>query len=171
MTLFLVVCVTLGVLALVHVAWWRMRAPLRQRESLMGLFLGGGLLLAPALAMAVPLLGLEPLSWVECVHAWIAVAAAGTAYVVTYSAVEADSPTLGMARYIASKGKAGCDLDELRQFMRGGSFVRVRLEAMVGDGMIEEREGRIVLGRRRQTLLRLVLWYWDRVLAMGRTGG
>ena len=101
----------------------------------------------------------------------LAVIAFALAYVVTYSALEADSPTLSLVRHIASSGLGGVREEELRDFMASRPFVGARLSALVEEGMVQEREGRIHLAEHPYTLFKLVLLHRERVLGLTYHGG
>jgi hypothetical protein len=171
MSVLLAIAVLLGVLFAVHLVWWRIALPRRQRAVLLGLFLLGGLLLAPLVGLLLVWLGLEPLSLVQWLNVGLAVVAFALAYVVTYSALEADSPTLSLVRHIASSGSGGVREEELRDFMASRPFVGARLSALVEEGMVHEREGRIHLAGHPYTLFKLVLLHRERVLGLTHHGG
>ncbi|MEX1115017.1 MAG: hypothetical protein WEB53_07195, partial [Akkermansiaceae bacterium] len=155
----------------VHLAWWRMALPRRQRPVLLGLFLVGGAVLAPLAGWVCAHLGFAPLSWIEWANAGLAVISFALAYVVTYSALEADSPTLSLVRHIAAAGESGRQEEELRIFMAARPFVGARLSALVEEQMVEERGGKIILAEHSHTLFRLVLFYREKVLGLKAHGG
>jgi len=171
MVVFFTSALLVGILFLVHLVWWRVALPRRQRPALMVLFLVGGVVLAPASAFLCAKAGLEPLSLIQWLNVGLALVAFTLAYVVTYSALEADSPTLSLVRHIASSGAEGVREDELRIFMASRPFVGARLTALVEEGMIHEREGRIHLADHPYTLFRLVLLHRERVLGLTHHGG
>jgi MFS family permease len=171
MVVFFASALLVGILFLVHLAWWRVALPRRQRAVLMALFLVGGAVLAPAVAFLCAKAGLEPLSLIQWLNVGLALVAFTLAYVVTYSALEADSPTLSLVRHIASSGAEGVREEELRIFMASRPFVGARLTALVEEGMIHEREGRIHLADHPYTLFRLVLLHRERVLGLTHHGG
>ncbi len=171
MNLVVAVAVLLSVLFAVHLVWWRVRLPRRQRAVLLLLFLVGGAILAPLAAWVVGAVGLEPLSWVQWLNAALAVVSVALAYVVTYSALEADSPTLSLIRRVAQSGEAGLDLGQLVDFMNERPFVAARLSALFDEGMLIERDGRYFLAEHPYTLFRLVLFHRKAVLAVADHGG
>lgn len=171
MSVFVAIVFLLGVLFAVHLLWWRIALPRRQRAVLLGLFLIGGLALAPIVALLLGWLGFGALSFVQWLNVGLAVVAFALAYVVTYSALEADSPTLSLIRHIASAGADGVREEELREFMASRPFVGARLSALVEEGMVHEREGRIHLAEHPYTLFKLVLLHRERVLGLSHHGG
>lgn len=171
MALFLTIIVLLSGLFALHLVWWRLALPRRQRAVLLLLFLGGGFVLAPLVAWLVGSLGFAPLSWVEWLNVALAVVAFALAYVVTYSALEADSPTLTLVRHIAAAGRGGLAEVELGELMASRPFVGARLTALVDEGMVYEKENRILLADHPYTLFRLVLFHREKVLGLSSHGG
>lgn len=171
MSVFVAIALSLGTLFSVHLVWWRIALPRRQRAVLLGLFLLGGLVLAPLAGFLLFWFGFEPLSFVQWLNVGLAVVSFALAYVVTYSALEADSPTLSLVRQIASSGSGGVREEELRDFMASRPFVGARLSALVEEGMVQEREGRIHLAEHPYTLFKLVLLHRERVLGLTLHGG
>lgn len=127
--------------------------------------------MAPGVGLLLFWLGFEPLSIVQWLNVGLAVVAFALAYVVTYSALEADSPTLSLVRYIASFGLSGAREKELREFMSSRPFIRARLSVLVEEGMVQEREGCFHLAEHPYTLFKLVLLHRERVLGLTHHGG
>jgi len=171
MSVFAAIFLLLGSLFVVHLVWWRIALPRRQRAVLLGLFLLGGFALAPVIALLLGWLGFGALSFVQWLNVGLAVVAFALAYVVTYSALEADSPTLSLVRHIASGGAEGMREEQLCEFMASRPFVGARLSALVEEGMVHERDGRIHLADHPYTLFKMVLLHRERVLGLTRHGG
>jgi len=171
MNVFAVAGISLTLLFGIHLMWWRVVLPKRQRTALLLLFLVGGLIVAPAVAGICVGMGLGPLSSIQWLNVALAIVAFTLAYVVTYSALEADSPTLSLVRHIAAAGAHGVREEELATFMSSRPFVGARLSALLEEGMVHEREGRIHLAEHPYTLFRLVLLHREKVLGLTHHGG
>jgi MFS family permease len=171
MPVFLTIALLLGILFAVHLIWWRMALPRKQRAALLALFLIGGLVLAPVVGFLLGLFGFAPLSLIQWLNVALAVVAFALAYVVTYSALEADSPTLSLVRHIAAAGQGGLAEVELGEFMASRPFVGARLTALVDEGMVYEKEDRILLADHPYTLFRMVLLHREKVLGLTSHGG
>jgi len=171
MNVLLALGLLLGVLFLVHLAWWRIRLPRRQRPALLVLFLVGGVVLFPVAAWVVQAAGLQPLTWIQWLNVAMGVLAFTLAYVVTYSALEADSPTLSLLRYISEGGRPGVGTEELAAFIEKRPFVAARLSALMEEGMLIEEAGRYRLAVHPYRLFRLVLFHREVVLCMRNHGG
>jgi hypothetical protein len=171
MTVFLTIALLLAVLFAVHLVWWRIALPQKQRTALLVLFLIGGLVLAPVVGFLLGLFGFAPLSLIQWFNVALAVVAFALAYTVTYSALEADSPTLSLVRHIAAAGRGGLAEVELGEFMASRPFVGARLTALVDEGMVYEKENRIILAEHPYTLFRMVLFHREKVLGLSSHGG
>lgn len=171
MSVFTAVVLLLGTLFGFHLIWWRIALPRRQRAVLLGFFLIGGLVLAPLVGLLLGRLGVEPLSVVQWLNVGLAVVAFALAYVVTYSALEADSPTLSLVRHIASAGSRGASEENLFEFMASRPFVGARLSALLEEGMVHEQDGRLRLAEHPYTLFKIVLLHREKVLGLTRHGG
>jgi len=171
MSVFLATALLLGVLFVLHLVWWRLALPRRQRAALLVLFFVGSLVLAPVIGFLLGKAGVGPMSVTQWLNVALAIVAFTLAYVVTYSALEADSPTLSLVRHIATAGPNGVREEELRAFMASRPFVGARLSALLEEGMIHEKGGRIHLAEHPYTLFRLVLLHRENVLGLTRHGG
>lgn len=169
------VCATLaflvGALFCLHLVWWRIRLPRRQRPALLALFVIGGAILAPGVGWLAGVVGMPPLSWIQWLNVALGVVAFALAYVVTYSALEADSPTLSLLRFINERGPAGASFDELQAFIERRPFVTARLGALIEENMLIEDAGRYRLAAHPYTLFRLVLFHRGVVLGLKEHGG
>jgi hypothetical protein len=171
MNLLLTIALLLGTTFAVHLVWWRVRLPKRQRAVLLLLFFGGGVLLSPLVAVVLQAAELPPLSWIQWLNVALAVLSVALAYVVTYSALEADSPTLSLVRRVAQSGPAGVSLGQLEDFMNERPFVAARLSALLEEGMLLERDEHYFLAEHPYTLFRLVLSHRRNVLSIPDHGG
>lgn len=171
MNVFLTIAILLASVFVVHLAWWRIALPRRQRPALLLLFVAGSAMLAPLAAFLLHVAGFSPLSWIQWINVALAVLAFTLAYIVTYSALEADSPTLSLVRHVASAGSRGVAAPELQEFMNRRPFVAARLSALVDEGMLVEQGGRYLLAEHPYTLFRLVLFHRQAVLGLIQRGG
>jgi len=152
----------------IHLGWWRIRLPRRQSIALLALFavtatagfaaictldvFPGGFSL-PCLLLAVMLFG-----------------SYAVVYIILFSALEADSPTLTLIGIIAAAGDRGIHRSKLMQAMEQHSYVRLRIDQMIADGMAVEAESRVHLAAQGLWLSSLVILY-RRLLARNQLGG
>jgi hypothetical protein len=127
----------LGVFSLAflwHIVRWRIRRPAAQRAALLRIF---GLFLA---AFAVAAACFPLLTPLEILHVVVCYVPFSLAYIVLYSAIEADSPSLTMVKFVAAAGPRGRGAEEFERIITDDGLVHARLRAMEAEGMIR-REG------------------------------
>jgi len=136
----------------IHISLWKFRLPKYQIRALLILaatiyLLGSVLLLVTSTALEV-LLKTTFFYWpvVLC-------------YVITYSAVEGDSPTLSLMLRLQQSGKSGLSREEIYSFFAERPFIRARITALLHSSMVEERNGRYVLAGKPSIPFRIVLGF------------
>jgi len=153
----------LGATLAIHVLWWRTRLPGNQLAALLKLFIGALLLWLAGnalLALAgVGLGGLLPLPLAPCLHAGLLYFSAALAYVVLFSTIDADSPSITILRALDAAGPEGLTGPELLRKTGMERFLASRLERMEADGMIRRTPQGLMPGAKGSALLGLVqLW-------------
>jgi hypothetical protein len=124
----------------VHVLWWRARVPEGHLKALVIVF---GL--TPLLASAL-LLGSTSSLWrMVTVSGWVGIAlfhlGATGCYLITYTGVTEDSPSLAIVRALRRAKSAGCSRDELALQITEQKFVHPRLLALQRGGFLEQVAG------------------------------
>jgi len=104
----------------VHIVMWRIRLPKSQLKTLLVIFVG-----AWCGAVFVGWLGdwrlvrfADGKTVVGFLYFCLCYWAAALSYVITYSAMEGDSPTLSLTRYLHGKGEEGISHEEIEDFFR-----------------------------------------------------
>jgi hypothetical protein len=124
---------------ILHLALWRVRLPLRQTRALLGIFFLTPAVSLPALWYAGRLAGSErcclPLLLPEYFHISLFCVSLTLAYVITYSAFEADSPSLLMVLAIAGAGQEGLEEGRFSELMTEEVLVKPRLRDLLRDGL------------------------------------
>jgi hypothetical protein len=149
-------CATLFISTfLVHVVWWRIRLPTRQLTTLLLLFLGT--LFVAVLVAAVDRAPADgfPSNVAEWLHVGIVYVPVSLAYVATYSAIEEDSPSLRIVRFVAESGDFGRSREDLLVVLNDDVLVGSRMQAMVRDGLIVDAGGSFTLTARGRVLARV----------------
>jgi hypothetical protein len=153
---------------LLHVLWWRIRLPRRQLSTLFRWLIG----FFPVGMGGLCMLGVWPLAWIStpatAVVALIYFSLSIT-YVITYSAIEGDSPSLSLVRWIASRPD-GVSARELEEFMAQRPFIHARLRALQEDALTEERDGRLHIRGTPSLFFRLIL-AWRKLYGPLERGG
>lgn len=147
---------------LVHLAIWRIAVPtaaLRVAAAIYAAFL----LAAAAGALAwLPGFGLDDAAYFAVLYGAIALC-----YLLTYTGIEADSPTLSIVAMLAKAGARGVSAAEMESFIRRRPFVRSRLLQLYRDGIVIERDGYMMSSGQVSLVLSLSEFYRR---LMGRTG-
>jgi hypothetical protein len=132
-----------------HMAVWRVRAPRRHTRAIVIIFLSvltagvcGGVLIQDSVPRAVPWLPSCPAELGQMILLVLSLLAA---YVITYSALEADSPTLAMIRELDDAGAEGVDRNHFHRSMSDARLVIPRLQDLLRDGMARLNGDRYVL--------------------------
>ncbi|MBW1989641.1 MAG: hypothetical protein JRI97_08850 [Deltaproteobacteria bacterium] len=146
---------------------WRLRMPLRQTRAM-------GILFIPALALGLAVAWKAPPPWnlenpFAMAHAGLFAAAFWAAWVISYSALEAQSPTLVMAERIAGAAEEGVDQEDFFREMDDELLVLPRLEDLVRDNLAERRGNVYVLTRKGRALAGLMA-AWRKLLGAGMGG-
>ena len=154
----LVLLIGTGMFALafaVHVLLWRVRTPRRQLWTLIMLFL------------LVSLIGSALLLWfgaadalipAELVLALVLFGSYCAIYLILFSALEADSPTLTIIGLIERSGKSGISREDLSRAMATRAYIPTRVQQMINDGMAICVDDRIYAGVNGQRLVSLILF-------------
>jgi hypothetical protein len=157
--------------SLLHLIRWRFAPPAATMRALVVTFVFGtlgGLALVLLTAGIVPglatLLPSDPFGVLQALLLALALAAG---YVMTYPAIEVESPTLVMIQAIARRGEEGLARTTLFAQLTDEVLVAPRVRDL--DGLAVERGGRLYLSDGGRRLIRL-FFVWRRVLG-AREGG
>jgi hypothetical protein len=157
-----VLVVGLGLFAVafaLHAVIWNIRVPRQQIGGLLliYLFVGAcGCIGFWAAPIGFDWLVLPPL---RLLLALLLYGATCGMYLILFSAIEADSPTLTMLGIIRQAGADGIQRHELLRLMAEHSFVHSRLEQMINDGMLISQNGGLSVGPAGHLLAQLVRSY------------
>lgn len=150
-----------------HVARWRRERPKQTGHMLIRLmtaYIGAGWLAAMVVAFVVPstrsALPADPFAWLHALGLALVLAAA---YVMTYPAIEVESPTLLIVEAIASRGGDGIDADELRRRLDDQVLVNPRIDDLVDEGLVT-REGGLLAATPRGLALARGFQAWRKIL-------
>jgi hypothetical protein len=155
-----------AVLLLTHLILWRLHRPRAEYAALVVL---AAVVLSATLtlfAILQPAMATRPL---DILTALVLYAGLFAAYFTTYSAVQADSPTMAMLLRIADAGRLGMTRAELLTVFDDDVLVMPRLADLVGGGFIEDDAGRYRIVARGRALVRPQLAF-RRLLGMEKGG-
>lgn len=158
---------TLLVAWLLHLALWRVRLPKAQLKTLLIIFLLVWTVVVAALCLSeTTFFGVLGFLYFSLIY-W----SAALSYVITYSAMEGDSPTLSLTRHLHRRGEEGVSHEEIEEFFRQRPFVGARVKALVTDNVFIEEEGGYRLSPGRYVFFRVILGYRRVVFGPIKSGG
>lgn len=164
--------VLLAVTAIVHLIIWRTRRPRGQYTTLM-ILCGGALAASLASVTLVPLpagiFRVLPQTLTEYVSFTILYLALALSYISTYSAVQADSPSLSILLRIERAGSAGMSLAELEAEFTDALLVLPRLQDLVSGKLVVKKDERYVIDS-RGALLAAAHSAYRALLGVGKGG-
>jgi hypothetical protein len=131
---------------LVHLALWKIRLPRRQIKTILIILFFGSASTLTVMAFLPPdfqLLGMpRPAGIAEFVHVALLVTALILAYMITYTAIEADSPSLVMISRVKAGGARGVRKEEFDEFLNDRLLVLPRIDDLLKDKMAVLSGGR-----------------------------
>lgn len=147
-----------ALLIVAHLALWRIRRPKGQYTTLVLLAVGVLPLVFIASRIAVASLdsppGWLPRSPLDHVTVIALYAAIFLCYATTYSAVQADSPTMTIVLMIQRAGTRGCTRADLRARLDDRALVTPRIDDLVTGGLARLDHGRYIITRRGLAMIR-----------------
>jgi hypothetical protein len=169
-------CVGSGLFALaffIHLSLWKIKIPRRQTKVLLVIFIGTlilgffGLWILSSFDFAINFLCIDGL--IEYLHISLFFISLLLAYVVTYSALEVDSPSLVMVMNIANAGEEGIDEDVFDKAMTDEILVMPRLRDLVTDQMAFMDGNKYRLTIKGESMARMAIFY-RKLLNSGKGG-
>ena len=158
----------LAIALVIHVIWWRLKVPRRQPFMLVMLLLSVAVCGFAVIYAADLFPGELPLP--RILLAFLLYGSGGVVYLIFFSAMEEDSPSLTLIRLISEAGPRGVHRDELMRVIERHSYIKVRIDMMVSDGMAVETPSGLRLASQGLWLSRIVLFY-RKLLARKIVGG
>lgn len=150
MKTFLTGCALFAASFFLHVSVWKVRLPKNHTSALLLIFFSVLLIWSGvAGCLSVPL--------IEFLHGALFFVSASLCYVITYSAVEGDSPTLSLMRFLAGKKGTGCSENEIIVFLTERPFIRARLAALLSSSLIKEENGRYFIAGKPSFPFQMIL--------------
>ena len=142
----------------IHVTVWRVRPPRHEWRTLIFVFSGFA-----AVALAVVLCGSETqrlgLTLPRLALTLLLFGGLSIVYLILFSALQADSPTLTMIRLIRHRRSDGITTAELSANFTSRSYPRERLDRMIEDGLVQSVDGRLRIAPHGKRFASVVLSY------------
>lgn len=154
---------------LLHLLIWRIRLPRYQTRTLLLLFFGVPVFLLSVWAVSELGGRLLPGSMPELLQTFFLIAAFSLAYIISYSAIEAQSPTLVLIEAIAQAGTEGLPEEALLAAASDNVLVLPRIEDLVRDGLaVRLGNGIRITNKGRQFVTIFILY--RKLLGLGKGG-
>jgi hypothetical protein len=162
-----------GLAFLVHVVLWKIHLPQRQTRALLLIFFGVlliGLVLLWSAKLMLHTKFRTPETIPENLHIALFVAAFTLAYIITYSALEADSPSLVMILRIAEAGSHGLPKEQFKHQMTDELLIVPRIRDLLRDHLVYAEAGKYKLTPKGVLFARIFIVY-RRILNISQKGG
>lgn len=159
---------------LIHLCVWKIYLPKNQKRALLFIFFGtllaGAIVLRKFSAEDLRLFGIpapqSPYDYIRLSAMFISLL---LAYMVTYSAIEVDSPSLLQILIIAKAGKVGLEEKEFRRLMSDELLVKPRIKDLVDDKLVYLENGKYKLAKNGALVARIFIFYRS-LLKLGKGG-
>jgi hypothetical protein len=135
-----------------HLVIWRIRLPRHQTRTLLLTF-------ATVFAFWLITLASYPTPLIDALQISLLYISVSFCYVITYSAVEGDSPTLSLVNLLAEKKDEGLPIDEIDEFVLQRPFVKARLAALIHSGLIRKENDLYIISGRPSLAFRIILGF------------
>ena len=155
-----------------HLLLWRLRVPKSQLKALLIIFFLVWVIVSVLLlAGAIGAMTAHGFYFVGFLYFCLIYWSAALCYVITYSAMEGDSPTLSLTRHLHRRGDEGVSHEEIEEFFRQRPFVGARVKALITDNIFIEEQGGYRLSPGRYLFFRVILGYRRIVFGPIKSGG
>jgi len=152
---------------LIHLVIWRVQFPNSQLKALLIIFLSTWV---TAVVLSVFSVWANT-GFIHFLYFSLIYWSAALCYVITYSAMEGDSPTLSLARYLHRMGDKGVLYEEIEEFFRQRPFIGARIRALVTDRILIEESGGYRLRSGKYLFFHTILLYRRVVFGPVSSGG
>ena len=158
---------------LIHLIVWKIRLPKRQTKTLLCIFFGTlliGLIGLWSAKFILQINTLAPEAISEYFHIFLFVTSLTLAYMITYSALEADSPSLIMIMSIANAASNGLPQEKFKQLMTDDMLSIPRIQDLLRDKMVFVEKGKYKLTLKGLVFVHIFIVY-RHILNISQKGG
>jgi len=148
---------------LLHLAVWRIRYPRNPIKALVLLF--GAVVLSGIIFLSLR----ASYSTAQCLHTILLFFSLFTGYLLTYSAIQADSPSLVIMLSISEVGKNGLPAEFIKRSLRDDLLIEPRLKDLV-EARLVDLEGQVYKINRKGRLFALPFIIYRNFLGLGKGG-
>lgn len=147
---------------LVHFVVWRIALPSKQTTVLLKIFFGVFIacVVFYAAVFTKVFFGIfSPRDYFAFIRFFLLYAVLTLAYIISYSAIEADSPSLIIIRRIHKAGLTGLPLNGLKEELNDQVLVVPRIHDLARDGLIFCEEGKYRLTRKGNNFITIFIFF------------
>jgi len=152
---------------LIHFGIWRVWLPRTQLKALLLIFMS----VWPVGIIFLAIRGSQDGVLLHILYFSALYWSAALSYVITYSAMEGDSPTLSLTRHLYRRGESGLSHEEIEEFFRQRPFLGARVKALITDNIFIEEQGGFRLSPGRYLFFHTILLYRRIVFGPVNLGG
>lgn len=135
----MILILTFGLLFLsfaIHVLWWRVRMPARTTNALLLVFFCMPFIVVYGFHLQAAY------THTDMIRMGLLYTSCSLVYIILYSAIEQQSPTLRIIHFINHQGKSGCNNQSLISHLQANDEIKKRLELMEQGGWITPVQNR-----------------------------
>lgn len=162
-----------GLSFFLHFIVWRIHVPKRQAKVVFLLFVGAlcyGSFIFWKYDEKLSIFGLHPPGdLAQFLRFWVYYLSLTLAYMITYSAIEADSPSLIITMKIAEAGRSGLTKEGLEYSIDDDTLIEPRLKDLLTDKMAELHEGKYRL-RMKGIIIAQLFRFYREIMRAGKGG-
>ncbi|MDD5262507.1 MAG: hypothetical protein PHD76_11745 [Methylacidiphilales bacterium] len=152
MTVFHTTALLFSIALALHILIWKLCLPHRQM-----LALGVVFALVFCAWMAWALFAPTPLYLI--LHTALYYMACSFCYLILYTTIEGDSPTLSLMHFISQRNKGGISMEEVDRFLAHRPFVSARLSALIKSGLVVQSGGKYRIAGQPPLFFRIILGF------------
>jgi len=155
-----------------HLVIWKIYLPIRQTRAILNIFIG--VLFFGCIAFVcfphVTLFGVAaPTKVAEYIQIVFLFVSLTMAYIITYSAIEADSPSIVIILKIYEAGISGLHKDVLARELNNSVLILPRIRDLVMDKMATLVDGRYII-KTKGVWMVLIVSFYRRLIGVGMGG-
>ncbi|MEW6618872.1 MAG: hypothetical protein AB1422_05935 [bacterium] len=142
-----------------HLIVWKIHLPKRQTKALLEIFFGTLIISILTLWNSASFGIFVVESFLEYFHICLFFISFTLAYIITYSGIEADSPSLVIIRKVAEAGSEGLDQKEFDRMMRDDLLIKPRIKDLLSDKMVYMEGDKYKLRSKGALMARIFIFY------------
>lgn len=159
---------------IIHFVLWKIRLPKRQIKAILQIFLAVlfvGISVLWNLPVKPVFWGITPpVNLPEYIQIFLFFFSLVSAYMITYSALEADSPSLVIVKTIVDAGQEGLDMEIIKELINNDVLIKPRVYELDRDKMIYMDKDKYRLTSKGLVMARIFVIY-RKLLNITRKGG